>query len=58
MLNLDRVADTVGKTGSKAEVYGLSDSGWYVDNTPNAKSLCNGRRKRCSASKTIQVGQR
>jgi hypothetical protein len=58
MLNLDRVADIVGRTGSKAEVYGLSDSGWYVDNTPNVKNLCNGRRNRCSATKTIQAGQR
>lgn len=58
MLNLDRVADILKNSGSQAGVYGLSDSGWYIDHTPRAKSLCNGKRTRCSASKTIRAGQR
>lgn len=32
MINLDRVARTIGESGSKADVRGLADSGWILEN--------------------------
>ena len=32
MLNLDKIAKLMSQAGSKAEVRGLSDSGWFLDN--------------------------
>ncbi|RWS28763.1 palmitoleoyl-protein carboxylesterase NOTUM-like protein [Leptotrombidium deliense] len=34
LVNLDRVADLLVAMGSKVEVRGLSDSGWFLDNEP------------------------
>ncbi|XP_015784529.1 palmitoleoyl-protein carboxylesterase notum1' [Tetranychus urticae] len=34
LVNLDRVADFISSTGSKIEVRGLMDSGWFLDNQP------------------------
>ncbi|RWS16397.1 protein notum-like protein [Dinothrombium tinctorium] len=34
LVNLDRVADLLAAIGSKVEVRGLSDSGWFLDNEP------------------------
>ncbi|XP_053209032.1 palmitoleoyl-protein carboxylesterase notum1-like isoform X2 [Panonychus citri] len=34
LVNLDRVADLISSTGSKIEVRGLMDSGWFLDNQP------------------------
>lgn len=34
LVNLDRVADLLARLGSTAQVTGLSDSGWFLDNKP------------------------
>jgi hypothetical protein len=34
MINLDRIAQLVANSGSKADVRGLADSGWILDNEP------------------------
>ena len=34
IVNLDRVATLMATMGSKAEVRGLADSGWFLDNKP------------------------
>ena len=31
ILNLDRVANNLAKLGSRVQVRGLADSGWYLD---------------------------
>lgn len=33
MINLDRVAAMISQSGSRADVRGLADSGWILDNT-------------------------
>lgn len=32
MINLDRVAKTIAQSGSKADVRGIADSGWILEN--------------------------
>lgn len=34
LVNLDRIADLLANMGSKVEVRGLADSGWFLDNEP------------------------
>lgn len=59
LVNLDRVADLLLAMGSKVEVRGLSDSGWFLDNEPfnfhsasetSSSSISNYPSKRPSSS--------
>lgn len=34
LVNLDRIAETLYRSGSKVEVRGIIDSGWFLDNEP------------------------
>lgn len=43
MINLDRVAQTVAESGSKADVRGLADSGWILENDYLDNMATNGK---------------
>lgn len=40
ILNVDRVADTMEAVGSRADVRGIADSGWFIDNKPFQEVDC------------------
>ena len=46
MINLDRIADLLANAGSKADVRGLADSGWMLENQ-NYNQLQNSYKKPC-----------
>eukprot|EP00118_Oscarella_pearsei_P003276 m.13707 g.13707 ORF g.13707 m.13707 type:complete len:454 (+) comp25158_c0_seq2:2226-3587(+) len=56
MLNIDRVARQVKEAGSKAEVRGLSDSGWFVDCNRHSKKTCGEKGLPCTAGDAIKRG--
>ncbi|XP_023238203.1 palmitoleoyl-protein carboxylesterase notum1-like isoform X2 [Centruroides sculpturatus] len=40
LVNLDRIADFLNEQGSRVKVYGLADSGWFLDNDPYESVEC------------------
>lgn len=55
MLNLDRVTDFLSLQGSTAEVRGVTDSGWFLDNVPYAPADCQDPQ-RCAPTTAVQLG--
>lgn len=55
MLNLDRVTDFLRTQGSSAEVRGVTDSGWFLDNVPYAPADCQDPQ-RCAPTSAVQMG--
>ena len=55
MLNLDRVTDFLQSQGSAVEVRGVTDSGWFLDNTPYAPADCSDPQ-RCAPTTAVQMG--
>nr|CAH0105110.1 unnamed protein product [Daphnia galeata] len=55
MLNLDRVTDFLRTQGSTAEVRGVTDSGWFLDNVPYAPADCQDPQ-RCAPTSAVQMG--
>nr|CAG4649174.1 EOG090X02ZJ [Scapholeberis mucronata] len=55
MLNLDRVTDFLRTQGSTAEVRGVTDSGWFLDNVPYAPADCQDPQ-RCAPTTAVQMG--
>ena len=55
MLNLDRVTDFLRTQGSSAEVRGVTDSGWFLDNVPYAPADCQDPQ-RCAPTTAVQMG--
>ena len=54
MLNVDKVATQIKNAGSKAEVRGISDSGWFVDHKCDCNA--NGGNVACSPSVAVKQG--
>lgn len=55
MLNLDKVTDFLRTQGSSAEVRGVTDSGWFLDNVPYAPADCQDPQ-RCAPTTAVQMG--
>lgn len=55
MLNLDRVTDFLRTQGASAEVRGVTDSGWFLDNVPYAPADCQDPQ-RCAPTTAVQMG--
>ncbi|XP_057374121.1 palmitoleoyl-protein carboxylesterase notum1-like [Daphnia carinata] len=55
MLNLDRATDFLRTQGSTAEVRGVTDSGWFLDNVPYAPADCQDPQ-RCAPTTAVQMG--
>nr|CAG4640708.1 EOG090X02ZJ [Eulimnadia texana] len=55
LLNLDRAAEFLRSHGSSAEVRGISDSGWFLDNVPYAPADCYDPA-RCAPLTAVQLG--
>jgi O-palmitoleoyl-L-serine hydrolase len=55
LLNLDRAADFLRNQGSTAEVRGIADSGWFLDNVPYAPADCFDPQ-RCAPATAVQLG--
>lgn len=55
LLNLDRAADFLRRQGSTAQVRGIADSGWFLDNAPYAPADCYDAQ-RCAPITAVQLG--
>nr|CAG4651670.1 EOG090X02ZJ [Triops cancriformis] len=55
LLNLDKAVELLRSWGSKADIRGVSDSGWFLDHAPFAPVDCVDPQ-RCSPSTAVQLG--
>nr|CAG4650015.1 EOG090X02ZJ [Sida crystallina] len=55
LLNLDRATEFLRSQGSTAEVRGIADSGWFLDNVPYAPADCYDPQ-RCAPITAVQLG--
>ncbi|KAG1682519.1 Palmitoleoyl-protein carboxylesterase notum1 [Nymphon striatum] len=55
ILNVDRVADMMTYIGSRADVRGIADSGWFFDNQPFADVICTSPHS-CAPVEAIKRG--
>lgn len=57
LMNIDKISQRLINLAPKAQVRGIIDSGWYLDNMPFKKEAdCRDNPLHCSPSKAISIG--